>query len=270
MIVLLASVGLAASGGPDLARLRVVITGLPPGVVAHVGVAGPAGSSYMVTASEERRVPPGVYTVTIESVRGADTTFHPADERHEVVVEPGRTTLAAAPYRVAIPDTTEVLDPNDPGILEIRGLRVVFAAGSLRAAALQPGDHLISGVGTRVPHLLVRRVAAVRHSGDRILVDTQPATFDEALPAGVIRLDAVDGLTLLRPAAFAPDDEPKPLVEFSQTLSLRDSDCTPGENASGRSAASGAAPAASGTGSTTSTSTSTASSPGMASSVQLC
>ncbi|QOC94360.1 hypothetical protein [Micromonospora craniellae] len=235
VIVLLATVGLAASGRPVPTRLRVAITGLPPGVVAHVGVAGPAGTHYTLTATDERRVPAGVYRVTIESVRSVDTTFHPADERHEVLVEPGRTTLAAAPYRVAIPDTTEVLDPDDPGILEIRGLRVVFAAGSPQAAALQPGDHLISGIGTRVPHMLVRRVAAMHYDGDRVVVDTQPATFDEALPAGVIRLDLVDGLTLLRPAAFAHGDEPEPLVEFSRTLSFEDSDCSPAENPPGRS-----------------------------------
>ncbi|MFC0527701.1 hypothetical protein [Phytohabitans kaempferiae] len=229
VVVLLASVALVASRGPASTSLRVEVTGLPSGVVGHVEVVGPDGSRYTITATDERRVPPGVHVVTIGSVKGSAVTFHPADERHEVVVEAGRTTSTAAPYRVAIPDTTEVLDPDDPAILEVRDLKVVFAAGSPQAAALESGDHLISGEGERVPHMLVRRVAAVTSNGDTIVVDTEPATFDEALPAGVIRLETAEGLTILRPASFTPTDRPDPLVEFSHTLSLRDPACTRGQ-----------------------------------------
>ncbi|MEV0730468.1 hypothetical protein [Polymorphospora sp. NPDC050346] len=236
VVVLLASVSLVASTGPEPTRLRVEITGLPPDVAAHVGIVGPDGVDYTITTTDERPVSPGAYRVKIGSVKGSGITFHPADDQYEVVVKPERTTMTAAPYRVAIPDTTEVLDPDDPTIVRVRDLEIVFTAKSPQAADLQPGDHLISGEGERVPHLLVRRIAAVTPRGDEIVVDTEPATFDAALPAGVVRFDTVEGLTILRPASFTPDAKPDPLVEFNHSLNLEeDHGCTRGEVSPGES-----------------------------------
>jgi hypothetical protein len=232
VIVLLAHVGLAAcTGSRPNTRLRVEIAGLPAEVAAQVGVAGPDGTSYTITTNDERRVPPGVYTVTIEAVRDQETTFYPADDQYQVAVEPEQTTRTTAAYRVAVPDTTEILDPADTTIVEVRDTEIVFSAGSAQAAALQPGDHLISGEGERVPHMLVRRVTSVSSSDNQIVVETEPATFDEALPAGVIRFDTVDGLTIMRPASYTTSAQSDPLAQVDFSLKYQGGACSAAEDA---------------------------------------
>jgi len=207
-----AGTGVAAQ--PTL--LRVEITGLPAGIGGLVTITGPRGVAYTATATDERPVTPGTYTVAIRPVRGPGSTHYPADDQHQVTVEPQRTTTTAAAYRVTIPDTTNVLDPADPAILLVRGTEIRLAAGSPIAGRIEPGDHLVSGEGPRVPHLLVRRVTSTRRLGDQVVVNTVGASFDQAIPQGVLRFDTIDGLKLIRPAAHTgQDDDPLVDVDFS-------------------------------------------------------
>lgn len=193
--------GDTTTAGFGSALLRVELTGLPANAAGQVTVNGPGGA-YTITASDERLVTPGMYTLTIHPVHVGATTYYPADDRQEVTVDPRPRITTTAAYRVAVPDTTKILDPADPAIIAVRANLIDVAANSRLAERIHPGDHLVSGEGPRVPHLLVRQVASVSRSGNRVVVDTIPASFDEALPVGLVRFDTIDGLKVIRPAAY--------------------------------------------------------------------
>ncbi|MFD9950160.1 hypothetical protein ACFWYW_56965 [Nonomuraea sp. NPDC059023] len=217
---LLASVGVViivvARFQPET-LLRIDIPGLPPNTAARVVVSGPQSTTYTVTATDVRAVPPGHYSLAIHPVRSGAQVYYPTDDVRRVTVVQGRATTARAAYRVVIPDTTTVLQPARD-VVQVRGAQVHVRAGSPMAGALAVGRYLISGEGPGVPHMLVRRVEATRRAGDRITVDTAPAASEDALPAGVVRVRQ-RSLSLMRPVAHT--DDPLASVEFSADTKLR-------------------------------------------------
>lgn len=193
---------------PARTRLRVEVTGLPSGVAGRVVVEGRV--RYTLGGTDERDVPPGSYTIEVGDVRGPASRVLPVDRTTTVEVPPNTTGTAAAAYRVVIPDATTVLDPARPGITGVSGATVRFARDAPQVATLVPGRVFIVGEGPRTPTVLIRRVLAITRTRTEVVVTTRAARLDEALPAGVIRIDT--GPAPL--SADPPGGSENPLLSF--------------------------------------------------------
>ncbi|WP_433334541.1 hypothetical protein [Spirillospora sp. CA-294931] len=226
-VLILVAVGIvvAVYGADEKTRLRVNVSGLPAAVRAKVTVAGPDRRSYDVTGTDERDVGPGVYTVAIDGVHSGRATHYPVEDRYQVAVVAGRTTVASAAYRVEIPDSTKVMRPGTD-IVRVAGERVYVRADSVQAERLAPGHHLVAGEGPGVPHMLVRRVESVAREGDQVVVETAPARLDEALPAGLVQIKKAP-IGVFQPVAHSGKRDP--LLEMDFSFNARSRACAEDE-----------------------------------------
>ncbi|HEY0062530.1 MAG TPA: PQQ-dependent sugar dehydrogenase [Telluria sp.] len=130
MLGLLAACGGGGSSPATPAQqqgaLALTVSGLPAGVQAQVKVAGPAGFSQAVTASQTlSTLAPGSYTVTAERVVNGGTTYTPAPISQTIAVAAGNTAAASVGYSGAA--------------LTLALREVANVAGAVFAAA-PPGD----------------------------------------------------------------------------------------------------------------------------------
>lgn len=89
---------------------------------------------------------------------------------------------------VLIPETTRVLDAAARGALigvDASGT-LSFEASSPFAAALEPGDVVVSEPASAAPYGLLRKVAVVREADGLILVETQGAEIRDAVHQGSV------------------------------------------------------------------------------------
>lgn len=190
ILVLFAASSCTLLPGADPTRLRIDIVGLPPGASGQVTVHGPDGSPYALDDDDERDVESGTYMIEIADIQTDTGTAYPVEETVQATVEEGQTTTVEADYAVFIPDTTTVLDHADPQIQSVEGAEVVFSSQAPELDTLEEGQVFISAEGPQTPHLLVRRVVSLTDAEDgTVVVDTEPASLDEALPSGVITFD---------------------------------------------------------------------------------
>ncbi|GAA1414809.1 hypothetical protein ACFQZ4_42620 [Catellatospora coxensis] len=208
--------GLVACTRQQPTTLRIEVAGLAAGLAARVTVAGP--TAYEITGTDEREVEPGEYTLTIGPVTQNAVTHYPPADTVQVTVQEGAKATATAAYRVAVPETTKVLDPANTGITRVDTGSVTLGANAPQAAALRAGDHLVA---TKDGKLLVRKVTRVNRTGGSVTLATERARLDEALPSGVIEIDAGQGLEILRPASFTGKAK-EPLVELSFQFRVND------------------------------------------------
>jgi hypothetical protein len=93
----------------------------------------------------------------------------------DIVVRAGTRLLAA--------DDLAALTGVDENVLRFRGQPADLAA-------LAPGDVVVSGLSRTTPHGLLRKVTAVSHTGDGLVLMTEPATVTDILSQGTISVHA--------------------------------------------------------------------------------
>ncbi|MGH3728463.1 MAG: hypothetical protein ACRDTU_06890 [Micromonosporaceae bacterium] len=206
------------AGRDDPTRLRVNVAGIPDRVEARVEIAGPI--TYTVRDHrDERDVPAGRYTLRIRPVNTEAGKAFPEFDETSIEVRPHRTNTTAAEYVVIIPDTTKVLDRRRPGITNVDGRRVTFAAESPAVRVLKRGNIFIVAEGPQTSQLLVRRIDAITRDRTGVVVDTTPVSFSDALPSGRFRLDSER--IGIRPASADPGGFViRPAYEAPPTLSI--------------------------------------------------
>lgn len=111
------------------------------------------------------------------------------------------TTEPIVPETTQVVDaaTLEALDRYDPDTGELR-----FAGSTAALADLRLDDVLVAGPSAAAPHGLLRRVHAIRHEGDEVVVETSPAALTDAVHRGSV--DATGTFTaddLLEPTVHA-------------------------------------------------------------------
>lgn len=90
---------------------------------------------------------------------------------------------------VKIPSTTKVLDEETLKHLSISedGSVLVFDMTTPILESLSYGDVIVGGVSEATPYgLSPRRVASIEKKGDRFIVETIPATIENAIEKGKI------------------------------------------------------------------------------------
>ncbi|MER7870636.1 hypothetical protein OIE99_17120 [Streptomyces cellulosae] len=213
-------------------RLRIEMTGLPKRVQGRVVVRGPDGDTFTLRSTAERKVKPGIYRISFPGVRVGNATTYTADDAVRISIKEGKVTTVPADYKVTIPDTTTVLDPEETGIEAVHGNKVTFSANAPEADKIRRGQIVIAGAGPNSPGLLPRRVIAVEKQGSALIATTEPVPLNMALPEGAVtfadRKSALAGdpasssLTpeVLTTAAYAPyaplqkDPEKEPNFSF--------------------------------------------------------
>ena len=200
--------------------LSIELTGLPEGARGQVDVSGPDGFQQRVEQSEKLKVAPGDYLVRVHPANLAEATTYAADEEMRVAVPAHGEATAAAAYKIRIPSTTKILDPEHPGLLTpATGDQLAFDPA---ARKFEPGDTIVIAEGPQTPSLVVRRVTATKPEQDRVLVDTVQVGLEEAIPRGVIRLDDLAD----RPHSRQPSgDEISSLLLEIDTLQNRFGSC---------------------------------------------
>lgn len=134
--------------GPERGDLRVVISGLPTGVLAAVTVAGPGLSQTLTFTTTLTSLEPGAYVVTAATVSSGGVTYTPAQATQSVTVTANNVATATVNYTAVTNDvrlrfetvatglTSPVYvtsPPNDPRlfIVEQNGRVRVISNGTL-------------------------------------------------------------------------------------------------------------------------------------------
>lgn len=101
--------------------------------------------------------------------------------------------------RVADPATLEALERYDPDTGVLR-----FARSTAALDALRLDDVLVAGPSAAAPHGLLRRVHAVHHEGDEVVVETSPAALTDAIHQGTVEATGTFSADdLLEPTVYA-------------------------------------------------------------------
>ncbi len=190
---------------PRTGQLVIELSGLPPETAGRVTVEGAAGFRQTVSQSTTLKVAPGKYVVRVEPVDLPAAKTYAADELWSADVVAGGAATVRAAYKILIPDTTIVLDPERPGLLSpSTGKQLTFEAATAGLAAVRAGYFVVIAEGPKTLDLVVRKVLAVQKTDRRITLDTARATLDQAVPRGVLRFEepaSADGLKI-RPVSF--------------------------------------------------------------------
>jgi uncharacterized repeat protein (TIGR01451 family) len=181
-----------ASASASSTRLRVVISGLPPGTSANVHVRGPRGFAEQLHGSRQlSAVPAGTYQVRVMPVRmrrayrsvPAGSEAFPSQPRLSVRVARGHTTVIRVTYgtirsaRVAVLHVTPLAITGPP----TAPLAILLPAHA--AAGLRPGAILAQAPTAELPGGLFDRVVGIRHRRRGVLLSLKPALISEAFPA---------------------------------------------------------------------------------------
>ncbi|MFC9694403.1 TolB family protein [Kribbella sp. NPDC056951] len=202
MVVLIVAALLAGAGvlawrglAPRTGQLVVEVSGLPPETAGRVTVEGAAGFRQAVTSSTTLKVAPGKYVVRVDPVDLPDAKTYPADELWSANVVAGGAATVRAAYKILIPDTTVVLDPEAPGLVSpSTGKQLSFEAATAGLKDVRAGHFVVIAEGPKTPELVVRKVLSVQKAAGRINLDTAPASLEQAVPRGVLRFEAADKL----------------------------------------------------------------------------
>ena len=177
---------------PDPGRLTLEVSGLPPGGSGNAVVEGPDGFRRSVTKTATLSVRPGAYTVRIKPARVGAATTYVAEEVVRTEVAASATVSVPVAYKILIPDTTRVLDPQASGLLSpASGLTLTFEASTPALAGLRVGEMIVVAEGPKTSELLVRKVVNVRRDGARLAVHTARARLEEAVPRRPVQPAAV-------------------------------------------------------------------------------
>lgn len=211
-IVVVVAVLLAGAGvlgwralAPQSGQLIVEMSGLPPQTAGRATVEGPAGFRQTVTHTMTLEVTPGKYAIRVEPVDLPAAKTYAADELWSASVVAGGSATVRAAYKILIPDTTTVLDPDAPGLVSpSTGKQLIFDAATAGLAEVAAGHFLVIAEGPKTPDLVVRKVLAVKKLGSQIILDTTPAGLEQAVPRGVLRFEAAGsagGAVQVQPAS---------------------------------------------------------------------
>lgn len=120
-----------------------------------------------------------------------------------------------------VPPTTNVLPPETTQTLtdvSADGATYTFSQTTPELAAVAPGEIMVAGPSALAPHGFLRRVTAVEAVGGQVIVQTEPATLEDAIqqgevnlskrltPADLTAMTALPGVMLVRPAAALLED----------------------------------------------------------------
>jgi hypothetical protein len=140
------------------------------------------------------------FAVVVLFVRTLGPTA-PSPTPTAIALAPSPTSLAPTPTGlpgaepgVLIPDTTKVLSGET-----VRRLASISADGALftfseptgQLDELAPGDVIVGDVSEQAPDGFLRRVAKVSREGGQVVVQTNPATLEDAIEQGAVQLSAV-------------------------------------------------------------------------------
>ena len=95
------------------------------------------------------------------------------------------------PLPPVIPESTNVLTGSTLEKLASvseDGSTITFSQSTAELVQVQPGEVIVAGPSARAPHGFLRRVTAVETSGGQVTLRTEPATLEEAIEQGSIRL----------------------------------------------------------------------------------
>lgn len=136
----------------------------------------------------------GTYTVTLTVGDGAETSSHSAVIRvlgrfYLPLIE--RSTSANAPAPI-IPATTNVLPEATTRLLtdvSADGTTYTFAQSTAALTNLSPGEVMVGGSCANAPRGFLRKVTAVRMAGAQTIVETTPATLEDAIVQGRVEFN---------------------------------------------------------------------------------
>ena len=118
-----------------------------------------------------------------------------------------------------IPPTTNPLPPETTaGLLSVSpdGVAYTFDAMTAALAAVAPGEIIVAAPSATAPNGFLRRVTAINAAGGDVIVQTQPATLEDAIqqgeivfsrrlsPAGLVAHHLAPGVTLRLASAVSP------------------------------------------------------------------
>ena len=138
----------------DPGDLVVTITGLPGGVDADVDVAGPAGFSQSLAASQTfTDVDPGTYTVTAASVSDGDDVYAPTVSSSPATVPAGGSVTVTVTYTFLDPTAFGTLQVDIVGLPEGSAADVTVTGfgfeqqltQSTTLTLLTPGNYEVAG-----------------------------------------------------------------------------------------------------------------------------
>lgn len=186
------SAAVPASAIASSTRLRVVISGLPPGTAADVHVRGPHAFAEQLHRSRQfSAVPAGRYQVQVMRVRmprayrtvPAGSEAFPSQPHLSVGVTRGHTTVIRVTYgtirsaRVAVLHLTPLAVTGSPTAPQ------AILLSSRAAAGLRRGAILAQAPTAKLPGGLFDRVVGVRRTRRGVLLSLTPALLSEAFPA---------------------------------------------------------------------------------------
>jgi hypothetical protein len=90
-----------------------------------------------------------------------------------------------------VPETTQVLPPETTQYLSSisgDGAVYTFTQSTPELGALAPGDIMVGDVAANAPYGFLRRVTTVSPQGDQVIVETEPATLEEAIESATLHV----------------------------------------------------------------------------------
>jgi uncharacterized repeat protein (TIGR01451 family) len=181
-----------ASAFASSTRLRVVISGLPPGTSANVHVRGPRGFAEKLHRSRQfSAVPAGRYQVQVMRVRmprayrtvPAGSEAFPSQPRLSIRVTRGQTAVIRVTYGTIRSARVVVLHLTPLAVTGSPTAPQAILLPSRSAVGLRRGAILAQAPTAELPGGLFDRVVGVRRTRRGVLLSLTPALLSEAFPA---------------------------------------------------------------------------------------
>jgi hypothetical protein len=137
----------------------------------------------------------------------------PPDSLLEIAFAPTETTTPTPPEPeasgepVIIPDTTRVLPAGTLGKLASvsdDGAVYTFSATDAELASVASGDVIVGDVSAVAPDGLLRKVIDVSASGNEVVLETAPATLEDAIDTGAVEVETALDPQDLRAGTYLP------------------------------------------------------------------
>jgi len=167
--------------------LKIEISGLAEGALAHVEVIGPKFHRFINHPITLKGLKPGEYSLKPKKVVQSTGIEMPAPPTN-VKVKIGVTSHASANY-FFVPNTTLTISPQQTVSISgpLTGEQTVVISDS--TVPIMPGEILASGPTASRPDGYLLSVTSVTTSGAETTVQAEPATLAQAVPDGSLNLE---------------------------------------------------------------------------------
>jgi hypothetical protein len=188
VFALVATSGASAASKPK-PNLIITVTSLPSGARPTITVTGPSPKKTIRTlhASAKLHLKHGSYSLKADRVLVNGSWYTPSVQTRTVAVHAVQATTVTIAYSTVVPATTKPLGSQALGALKSisSNQSVLTFKGAGAPTTLAAGDVIAAGVSDATPDGLLRMVTSVSQGASgTVIVDTKPATLDQAIASG--------------------------------------------------------------------------------------